>query len=285
MPSTSHFIEVHGSKMHYTEEGAGNPILFLHGMPTSSFLWRNIIPVVSSLGRCIAVDLIGMGKSDKPDIDYSFSDHVRYIEKFIEALNLKNLIIVMHGWGSVIGFDYAMRHENNCRGLVFYESYLQPLIGKDISLPLQEQILSINHKNDDTDIATVVNTMMKQGVMESISEDIMNHYTAPFSQKNAEKVLHQYAKELSQKTQLNNFISSYSKKLMHSKLPKLMLYSVPGFITPMSTVIWAKENLSHIEIIDIGEELHFAQESNPTLMGEAMSVWLQSIEQLKKGDK
>src|SRR3990167_11073136 len=100
----SKFIEVNGSKMHYIEAGEGHPILFLHGIPTSSYLWRNIIPHLSTLGRCIAPDLIGFGKSDKPEINYSLSDHIKYIEGFIEKLGLKQLTLIMHGWGSVIGF-------------------------------------------------------------------------------------------------------------------------------------------------------------------------------------
>src|SRR5580700_8614975 len=116
---TSKFIEVNGSKIHYTETGEGDPILFLHGMPASHYLWRNIIPHLAPLGRCIAPDLIGFGRSDKPEINYSIKDHISYIEKFIDALNLKhNLTIIMHGFGSIIGFDYAMRHQAACKGLV-----------------------------------------------------------------------------------------------------------------------------------------------------------------------
>src|SRR5262249_23659885 len=91
MPYSSKFVEVYGSKIHFIEEGTGDPVLFLHGIPTSCYVWRNVIPHLSSLGRCIAPDLIGFGHSDKPDIEYSIADHIKYIEKFIEALNLKNI--------------------------------------------------------------------------------------------------------------------------------------------------------------------------------------------------
>ena len=96
-------ITVKGSKIHYLEQGAGDPILFIHGIPTSSYLWRNIIPSLSQGARCIAPDLIGMGASDKPDIDYTLSDHIEYIDAFIKKLNLKNITLVLHAWGSVIG--------------------------------------------------------------------------------------------------------------------------------------------------------------------------------------
>ncbi len=125
-PYTLHYIEVHGSKLHYVDEGSGDPILFLHGNPTSSYLWRNIFPYVTPLARGIAHDLIGMGKSEKPDIEYRFFDHVTYVEGFIELMGLKNITLVIHDWGSALDFHYAMRHENNMKGLAFMEAIMAP---------------------------------------------------------------------------------------------------------------------------------------------------------------
>lgn len=116
----SRFVTVKGAKMHYIETGQGEPVLFIHGMPTSSYLWRNIIPKLADKAHCVALDLIGMGESDKPDIDYTVNDHISYVECFIEALGLRNITLVMHGWGSVIGFDYARRHPKNIKALAFF---------------------------------------------------------------------------------------------------------------------------------------------------------------------
>jgi haloalkane dehalogenase len=116
--------------MHYIDVGEGDPILFIHGNPTSSYLWRNTIPYVESYGRAIAVDLIGMGKSDKPDIGYRFVDHAKYLEAFIEKLNLKNITLVVHDWGSALGFNCAkcvMQHEDNVKGIAFMKAFLRPL--------------------------------------------------------------------------------------------------------------------------------------------------------------
>ncbi len=117
-PFESRYTDVLGSKMHYIDEGQGDPILFLHGNPTSSYLWRNIIPHVTSMGRAIALDLIGMGKSDKPDIEYRFSDHVKYVEGFIQQMALRNITFVVHDWGSALGFHYATRHEDQLLRLI-----------------------------------------------------------------------------------------------------------------------------------------------------------------------
>lgn len=285
-PYNSHFIEIDGSKIHYIEEGFGDPILFLHGIPASSYVWRNIIPHLSSLGRCIAPDLIGMGKSDKPDIEYSIFDHIKYIEKFIQQLNLERITLVMHGWGSVIGFDYAMRNERNCKGLVFYEAYLRSMNGDDISLPLDEQIHTIEAEENIYDLVMngsyYIDKFLPLEMMHRLTDYEFEKYREPFLQEGSGKPLQQYLKELpriDRNSKVVQLIDQYSQKLTRSHLPKLMLYSVPGFITTIATAVWAKEHLPNLEIIDVGEELHYAQESNPDLMGEAISIWLQGIEQ------
>lgn len=286
----SQFVEVYESKMHYIEAGEGNPILFLHGIPTSCYLWRNIIPHLSSLGRCIAPDLIGFGKSDKPDIEYTVFDHIKYIDKFIETLNLKHITLILHGWGSVIGFDYATRNENNCVGIVFYEAFLRSVNGHDVALPFQEQIHELQSEENIADIitngASFVDKVIPQHVMRQLSDEEMNNYRQPFVQEGTGKPILQYLKDLPKgdhKSKVDDLIANYSKKLTKSSLPKLMLYSVPGFVTTIATAMWAKEHLPHLEIAEIGEELHLAQESYPQLMGETISVWLQGVEQMQVG--
>lgn len=121
-PFESKFVEVNGQRIHYVGEGEGKPVLFIHGNPTSSYLWRNIIPYAAKHGRAIALDLIGMGKSDKPDIPYRFADHAPFVDGFIEVLGLHDVTLVIHDWGSALGFHYARRHPDNVRGIAFMEA-------------------------------------------------------------------------------------------------------------------------------------------------------------------
>ena len=117
-PFESEFIDVHGSKTHYIDVGEGDPILFLHGNPTSSYLWRNVIPHLTGQARCIAVDLIGMGKSDHPDIPYRYDDQYHYLSGFIDAVGIgSNLTLVIHDWGSGLGFRWAHQHDQDVRRL------------------------------------------------------------------------------------------------------------------------------------------------------------------------
>jgi haloalkane dehalogenase len=201
-----------------------------------------------------------------------------YLEQFIEKLNLKNITLIMHGFGTIIGLDYAMRHEKNCKGLVFYEAFLNSLDGENISLPFQEQILEIAHSPGILNNgAALIDLIIPQQVIGQLTEVEMDCYRQPFLNARSSKPILQHFKELTKKTTLNPVIAEYSKKLSQSKLPKLLLFSVPGFVTTISTVIWAKETLPNLEIIDIGEELHLAQESNPEIIGESISAWLQGI--------
>ncbi len=281
-PYASHYVDVLDSTMHYIEQGSGDPILFLHGVPTSSYVWRNVIPYLSSLGHCIAVDLIGFGKSGKPDIEYSLADHIRYIEAFIKTLNLTRITLVMHGWGSIIGLNYAMHNQNNCKGLVFYESYIRPVTQEDFSLSMQEQL----HLSEDETFDIIMNAssfvdkVIPQSMTRPLTEIEIEQYRTPFLHSGSGKPLKKYLEELPlDNNTTNKIIAAYSTLLQHSTLPKLMIYSIPGFITSIATVMWAKEHLSNIEIIEMGEALHFAQENDPFTMGESISVWLQALEQ------
>ena len=125
-------IEVLGRQMSYVEIGTGTPIVFQHGNPTSSYLWRNIMPQLSALGRCIAIDLVGMGNSEKLDSSgperYTFEEHRRYFDAALAALNVEaNVVLVVHDWGSALGFDWANRHREAIKGLCYMESLVRPV--------------------------------------------------------------------------------------------------------------------------------------------------------------
>ena len=284
-PYTSQYVSVNGSKMHYIEQGSGDPILFIHGIPTWSYLWRNIIPCVSPQGRAIAVDLIGLGKSDKPDIQYSITDHIDYLTAFIEALSLKNITLVLHGWGSVVGLSYAARHADNIKAIACLESHLRPATSTDlVSLPLLEMGAILNTDDGGYDVIMnsnyFVNKIMPNGVLRELTDEEMTQYQAPFQQPGACKPLWQYLQELplgNEDSPALPLITDYSKWLQSTNIPKLLLYAVPGFVTTIETVAWAKSHFSELTLIDLGDALHYAQESKPDQIGKALVDWYRSM--------
>src|SRR4030088_1276033 len=141
-------VPVLDTEMSYASVGEGDPIVFLHGNPTSSFLWRNIIPHLQSFGRCIAPDLIGMGDSEKmPNSSadsYTFVEHRRYLDRFFDALGLKeHVTLVVHDWGSALGFDWAKRHPNAVKGIIHMEAIIATMNWADIPAPAQSRFRSV----------------------------------------------------------------------------------------------------------------------------------------------
>lgn len=280
-PFKSNFIDVLGSKLHYVDEGKGDPIVFLHGIPTSTYLWRNIIPSLSENARCIGLDLIGLGKSDKPDIDYTISDHIEYFQAFCDALNLDNITLVMHGWGSVIGFDVAMRQPDKFKALAFLESHIMLPSERDmISLPIQEITMLLSSPDGGHDVIMnsnyYVNKVMPLGVLRPLSDKEMQAYQAPFQSPGSSRPIWQYLQELplgDDETEATQIIARYSKELQISQLPKLMMYGIPGFLTTIEMVQWARDHLPHLTQIDIGDALHYPQESNPDAISNALKEW------------
>ena len=284
-PYASHYAEVHGSQIHYVEEGSGDPILFLHGNPTSSYLWRNIIPHVQSHARCIAMDLIGMGKSDKPDIDYSFFDHAQYVEGFIETLGLQNLTLVIHDWGSALGFHYAMRNEANIKALAFMEAIMMPVPSWDAMPPdLKETFQAFRTPEVGWDMIVnqhmFVEQILPSLVVRELTDAEMDRYRAPYIDPPSRKPLWRWPNEIpiaGEPAAVVALVEEYNRKLQQSRLPKLLLSATPGGIIDAQAVAWCQQNLPNLHVVDIGAGIHFVQEDNPHLIGTELANWYSSL--------
>ena len=124
-------IEVLDSTMSYQDVGSGEPVVFLHGNPAWSYVWRNVLPTVAGVARCLAPDLIGMGRSGRPDIAYDFGDHSRYLDAWFDAVGLERVVLVGHDWGGALAFDWARRHPDRVRGVAFFETIVRPFTWDD----------------------------------------------------------------------------------------------------------------------------------------------------------
>ena len=283
-PYASKFIEISGSKIHYIEEGEGDPILFIHGNPTSSYLWRNIIPYLTPYGRCIAIDLIGMGKSDKPDIDYRFVDHAKYVDGFIEKMELTNITFVIHDWGSALGFNYAMHHENDTKGIAFMEAILQTVtwdsFPKDFKMgfkmfrtPIIGWLL-IGWMN------IFVEQILPKAICRDLTEEEQNHYRAPYKRLKDRKPLWRWPNEIpieGKPADVTGIVAQYAQRLQESELPKLLFFAHPGGLIPAPMVAWCEKKLKNLKTVDIGPGIHYLQEDNPHLIGSELAQWYKSL--------
>ena len=284
-PFESKFLEVRGSKMHYVEQGEGDPILFLHGNPTSSYLWRNVIPHMSGHGRCIAPDLIGMGKSDKPDLEYRFFEHANYVEDFIDALGLSNITLVIHDWGSGLGFHYAALQPDRIKAIAFMEAIVLPVPSWDtFSSDFKEIFQSFRTEKVGWDLIVnknfFVEKILPSGVVRELTEEEMNVYREPYLEPETRKPLWRWPNEIpieGEPSDVNEAVLKYNAKLVEWDIPKLLFYAEPGAILPKPAVEWCEVNLKNLTSINLGKGRHYLQEDHPHAIGEGIAEWYRKL--------
>ena len=283
-PYESRYLDIEGSKMHYIDEGSGDPILFLHGNPTSSYLWRNVIPHLKGQARCIAPDLIGMGKSDKPEIEYRFVDHIRYIEGFIEKLGLRNITLVIHDWGSALGFHYASRHEENVRGIAFMESIVKTWTWDDFPKDFKMGFkffrtplvgwLMIGYMN------VFIKQLLPKAIVRPLSDEEKRRYAEPYGKVSERVPVWRWPNEIpidGKPADVAAIIQEYSSWLQGTEMPKLLFHAEPGGIIDKRMVGWCGRNMKNLRSVDIGPGIHYLQEDNPHLIGEEISAWQKAL--------
>lgn len=283
-PYDSRFVEVDGATMHYVEEGEGAPILFLHGNPTSAYLWRNIIPYVSDQGRAIAVDLIGFGQSDKVEGAYTFQDHYGYVEGFVEALGLEDVTLVVHDWGSALGLYYAANNSDNVAAVAFMEALTPPAF----PMPSLEAMgpyadLFRAFRTPDEGRALIIDQnffieqLMPQAILRPLSDAEMDAYRAPFLDAADREPIYVWPNEIpiaGQPARNVAVVDAIGQWLATSDQPKLVLYASPGALTPPEAVAWMAENFSNLQTRFIGNGVHYLQEDEPEAIGRNLSDWL-----------
>lgn len=285
MSYESQFVDVLGSKMHYVEEGEGDPILFLHGNPTSSYLWRHILPHLESGARVIAPDLIGMGKSDKPDLEYRLVDHVRYVEGFIEALGLQQVTLVVHDWGSALGFHYARRHETNVKGVAFMEAIVRSMTWAEWPHTVRPLFQAFRTPEVGWDLIVNKNVFVEQvlpgAIQRKLTDDEMQSYREPFIEPSSRKPVWRWPNEIpvdGHPEEVVHLVDTYTSWLATSEVPKLLLYATPGALIRKEQVQWCRDHINNLETVDLGPGLHFVQEDRPDEIGRALREWYERLE-------
>jgi haloalkane dehalogenase len=226
-----------------------------------------------------------MGKSDKPDIEYRFFDHAEYLEGFIDEMGLRNITLVVHDWGSALGFHFAMRHESNVKGLAFMEAILLPVPSWEMFDPDLKAIFQ-GFRTPDVGWDMIVNKNMfveqvlPEATVRKLREEEMRHYREPFREPSSRKPLWRWPNELPIEGEPANVVEAvekYNQWLQQTDLPKLLFHGHPGVIITAPVVEWCKQNLKQLKTVDIGRGLHYLQEDNPHLIGSELANWYKSL--------
>lgn len=288
-PYPSRHIDVLGERLHYIESGRGQVFLFLHGNPTSSHLWRNVMPYVEPHGRVIAVDNIGFGKSAKPELDYTYQTHSKFIDAFIEAMQLENLILVVHDWGSVLGLDYARRHPDNVRGVVFMEAIIPPAFPmQDLGALGGSDGLFARFREPESGRRLLmqqnvfIEQLLGQGaVTRTITEEEMAAYREPFPDAESRFPIYVWPNELpigGEPARNVAVVEAVGDWLKSSATPKLLQYVSPGAIISPATAEWMARHYPNLETQFVGYGAHYIQEDNPEAIGRGIADWFRRLD-------
>lgn len=279
-----HRIAFLETEISYVDTGAGEPVVFLHGNPTSSYLWRNVIPHVEGLGRCLAPDLVGMGDSGAaPDGSYRFVDHARYLDAWFEALGLTNVTLVVHDWGSALGFYWAYRHPERVRGIAYMEAVVRPLTWeewRDESRQIFQDLRSEAGEEMVLEKNLFIEGILPSAVLRDLTEEEMNVYRRPYLEPGeSRRPTLTWPRELpinGEPEDVVSIVGDYSKWLAQSDVPKLFVNAEPGAILTGSQREFCRTWPNQEEVTVRGA--HFVQEDSPHEIGEAVATFVRRTE-------
>ena len=277
-------ISVLDSEMAYVDVGSGDPILFLHGNPTSSYLWRNVIPHVQELGRCLAPDLIGMGRSGpSSDGRYGFEDHRRYLDEWLETVGAKDrLTIVAHDWGSGLGFDWARRHPDVVKGIAYMEAIVRPVTWMEWPEAARNIFQAMRSKAGEEIVLTknvFVERILPSAILRDLTNEEMEEYRRPYVKPGeSRRPILTWPRQIpieGEPPQMVETVQRYADWLSESEVPKLFINAEPGSILTGSQREFARSWPNQKEVTVAGR--HFIQEDSPNEIGRAIRDWLNSL--------
>ena len=278
-------VEVLDSEMAYVDTGMGRPVVFLHGNPTSSYLWRNVIPHVESRARCLAPDLIGMGQSGKnPAGTYRFADHARYLDAWLDAARPEGpILFVIHDWGSALAFDWGRRHADRVGGFVYMEAIVRPFSWSDwpdAARGIFEALRSPAGEEMVLEKNLFVERILPASVLRGLTDEEMDVYRRPYVEAGeSRRPTLTWPRELpidGEPADVAEIVAAYSTWLAESPLPKLLISADPGAILTGSQREFCRRWPNQQEITVSGN--HFIQEDSPDEIGRAVAEFAEQLE-------
>ena len=280
-------ISIDGKEIAYRQQGSGEPIVFLHGNPTSSYLWRNITPYLHDQASCISMDLIGMGDSDKldnPDTNsYRFEEHFYYVEKAIKALtNNKKITLVVHDWGSALGFHWSYKHPELIKGIAYMEAIVKEMTWDDWdknAKSIFQGFRSDAGENLVLEKNYFVEKVLPGSIIRTLNSDEMNEYRRPFlSSGEDRRPTLSWPREIPIEGEPGNvcqIVNEYAEWMKTNNIPKLFINAEPGAITTGKIRDFCRSWKNQTEVTVKG--IHFIQEDSPDEIGKALSKWYKEL--------
>ena len=283
MPTTQQFADVNGKRIAYLEAGSGDPIVLLHGNPTSSFLWRNIIPELEGCGRVIAPDLIGQGDSEKLPASegaerYSFEVAFEYLDGLLREIGAdNNVTLVIHDWGSGLGFHWARLNPESVKGIAYMEAIVMPMSWDDWPESARGIFQGFRSpKGEDLVLERnmFVEAVLPSSVIRDLTDEEMNAYRAPFDTPDNRQPTLNWPRQIpieGEPAHMVDLVEAYGTFMAGSDIPKLFINANPGSILVGKQREFCRSWPNQLEVTVKG--LHFLQEDSPTEIGQAIATW------------
>ena len=276
-------VTISGRHMAYAEMGEGDPIVFLHGNPTSSYLWRNVMPHLADQGRCIAPDLIGMGDSEKLEPSgperYTFREHRRFLDAFLETLGIeRNVTLVIHDWGSALGFDWANRHRSAVEGIAYMEGIVRPLTWDEWNKDARRIFEGFRSDAGEEMILKknlFIEAVLPGSILRKLTDEEMAAYRRPFAEEGeARRPTLSWPRQIpldGEPADMVEIADDYANWMSQNELPKLFVNAEPGAILIGAQREFCRSWKNQTEVTVKGN--HFLQEDSPHEIGEAIAKW------------
>jgi haloalkane dehalogenase len=275
----------------FRSQGAGLPVVFLHGNPLSSRVWRHVIPPVAAHARCLAPDLIGMGDSGKPELAYRFSDHARYLDAWFDALGLDRVVLVGYDWGGALAMDWAARHPARVRGLVVFETFLRPMSWSEWSPRGAELFRALRAPGSGEKLVLESNQFLERslsnGVRRSLDESERAAYHAAYAEPRSRRPMLQWTREIpidGEPADVDAVVRGYDAWLSSShQTPKLLLgFDSPEGLQPSPTgskamLEWARSHVAALQVKSLGVAGHHAPEDAPREIAAAVIGFVDTL--------
>ena len=277
-------VRVLDTELAFVDTGAGDPVVFLHGNPTSSYLWRNVIPHVAGGARCLAPDLVGMGDSGKaPGGSYRFVDHARYLDAWFDALGLdRNVTLVLHDWGSALGFHWARRHPERVRGLAYMEALVRPMTWQEWPEPARKIFQAMRSPAGEEVVLAknvFVERLLPASVLRGLTPEEMERYRAPYREPGeSRRPTLTWPRQIpldGEPADVAEIARAYADWLVRSPVPKLFVNGDPGFLATGAVRDFCRTLPNQQEVTVKGT--HFLQEDSPDEIGRAVAAFVRRL--------